>query len=69
MFGRYEQKLVFLRFMSVFLSYCLRFSGSRAIYMFERNDQKLVVVACYGRFNELLPTVLGFQGDLHVSTL
>ena len=69
MFGRCEQKLVVLRFMSVFMSYCPRFWGSRAIYKFERYDQKLVVFAFDGRFNELLPTVLGFQGDLHVSNL
>jgi len=38
-------------------------------YMFESYDQKLVVFAFYGRFNELLPVVLGFQGDLQVGEL
>jgi len=33
--------------------------------MFERYDQKFVVFAFYGRFHELLPIVLGFQGDLY----
>ena len=34
--------------------------------MFEWYAQKLVAFVFYGRFNELLPTILGFQGDLHV---
>ena len=33
-------------------------------YMCEVNDKKIVVFAFYGRFDELLPTVLGFYGDL-----
>jgi hypothetical protein len=33
-------------------------------YMFERRDQKLVVFVFYGRFHNLLPTVLGFRSDL-----
>jgi hypothetical protein len=33
-------------------------------YMFERHDQKLVVFTFLGHFHELLPTVLGFWGDL-----
>ena len=33
-------------------------------YLFERYDQKLVVFSFYGRFHDLLPIVLGFQGDL-----
>ena len=34
--------------------------------MFERYDQNLVVFAFCGCFHELLPIVLGFQGDLLV---
>src|SRR3954465_4097219 len=55
--------------MSVFMSYCPQFWGSKAIcmarktrYMFESYDQKLIVFAFYGRFNELLPTVFGVSG-------
>jgi hypothetical protein len=33
-------------------------------YMFERHDQKLVIFTFLGRFHELLPTILGFRGDL-----
>jgi hypothetical protein len=33
-------------------------------YIFERCDQKLIIFAFLGRFHELLPTVLGFRGDL-----
>jgi hypothetical protein len=33
-------------------------------YMFERHDQKLVVFTFLGHFHKLLPTVLGFRGDL-----
>src|SRR3954468_1657633 len=32
--------------------------------MFESYDQNPIVFAFYGRFQELLPTILGFQGDL-----
>ena len=60
--------------MAVFMSYCPQFYGSRAIYsnlkkryMFESYDQKLVVFVFYGHFHELLPTVFGFQLDLHAS--
>src|SRR3954463_4997254 len=62
----------FSRFMAVFMRYCPLFWGSRAIYndrktryLLERYDPKLVVFAFYGRFHELFPTVLWFQGDLH----
>jgi hypothetical protein len=55
--------------MVAFMSYCPRFWGFRAIYMFESDDQKLIFFALYGRFHELLSTVLGFKGDLHVSEL
>src|SRR3954467_2970754 len=44
-----------------FMSYCPQFWFSRAIYEFERFDQKVVIFAFYGRFHELLPIVLGFQ--------
>ena len=60
-------------FMVIFMSYCPQFLGFSRICMsrknpdmFERYDQKLAVLAFYGRFHELLPTVLGFQGVLHV---
>ena len=60
-------------FMAFFMSYWPHFWGSRGIrmahktrYMFESYDQKLVVFAFYGRFHELLPIILGFQGDLQV---
>src|SRR3954467_10835901 len=55
--------------MSVFMSYCPQFWGSKAIcmarktrYMFESYDQKLIVFAFYGRFHELLPTVFRVSG-------
>ena len=60
--------------MAVFMSYYPQFYGSRAIYsnlkkrhMFESYDQKLVVFVFYGHFHESLPTVFGFQLDLHAS--
>ena len=60
--------------MAVFMSHCALFWGSRAIYnvlmtryMLERYDPKLAVFAFYGHFHELLPTVFGFEPDLHVS--
>src|SRR3954471_13859806 len=49
MFESFNQKLVDLRIMAVFMSYCLQFWGSRGFYnrpktryMFESYDQKLV---------------------------
>jgi hypothetical protein len=61
------KNLSFLRFRAVFMSYCPLFWGSMEIYkeydnmyILERNDKKLV----YGRFCELLPTILGFRDDL-----
>src|SRR4051812_18806156 len=57
----YEQKLI------VFMSYLPLFWCSRAICkahktrdMFERHDQKLYFFTFYGRFQEILPTILGF---------
>src|SRR3954467_4010171 len=54
-------------FMVIFMSYCPQFLGFRRICMsrknpdkFERYDQKLDVLAFYGRFHELVLTVLGF---------
>jgi hypothetical protein len=65
------KNLLFLHFWAVFVSYCPQFwvfwvifKARDTQYMFERHDQKLVVFAFYGRFHELLPTVLGFRGDL-----
>ena len=56
------------------MSYYPQFYGSRAIYsnlkkrhMFESYDQNLVVFVFYGHFHEFLPTVFGFQLDLHAS--
>src|SRR3954465_3874028 len=53
-------------FMVIFMSYCPQFLGFSRICMsrknpdmFERYDQKLAVLAFYGRFHELLPTVFG----------
>jgi hypothetical protein len=60
--------------MDVFMSYFPQFWDCWAIYevrdtqyMFERCQQKLVVFACYCRFHEQFPTVLGFRGDLQGS--
>src|SRR3954467_1945780 len=54
----------FLCFMVIFMSYCPQFMGfsricksQKNLDMFERYDQKLAVLAFYGRFHELLPTV------------
>src|SRR4051812_40071944 len=60
---------LFLHFMDIFMSYCPQFWYYRAIYMFWIFDQNHVLFAIYGNFHEILPTVLGFQGDLHVSEL
>jgi hypothetical protein len=35
-----------------------------SLYILERNDKKLVVFAFMAIFRDLLPTVLGFWGDL-----
>jgi hypothetical protein len=66
-----KKKFVVVAFMAVFVSYCPPFRGSRVIYnahdtqyMFERHDQKLIVLAFQGHFHELLPIVLGFRGEL-----
>ena len=67
MFEGMTKNSSFSCFMDVFMSYCTQFGSSRAIYMFERYDKKFVTFAFYGRFHELSPIVLGFQGDLHVS--
>src|SRR3954466_9613963 len=72
MFERYAKNSSFSCFMVVFMSYCPLFRVCRAIcmarktrYMFESYDQKLRFFAFSSHFHELLPTVLGFQGDLH----
>src|SRR3954470_14697491 len=74
MFERYDKKLVIFVFMVIFMSYFLECLCSKRIcmvcqtrYMFGRYDQKLAVFMFYGRFHELLPTVLEFQADLHAS--
>src|SRR3954463_15704627 len=61
-------------FMVIFMSYCPPFLGFSRICMsrknpdmFERYDQKLAVLAFYGRFHELLPTVLGVLGRFTVT--
>ena len=58
--------------MAVFVSYGTLFWRCWGIYndpktrdMFESYDQKLIVFVFYGRFDELLAMVLGFQGNLH----
>src|SRR3954462_5468186 len=55
--------------MAVFKSYCPQFLISEVIcmvlntrYIFNSYDQNLIVFAFYGRFHELLPTVLGVSG-------
>jgi hypothetical protein len=59
----------FLSFMAVFVSSCSQF-GSGIIYklhdswyMFERNDQKLIIFMFYWRIHELLSIGLGFRCD------
>src|SRR3954463_15248944 len=71
MFMSYVRKLVVFVFMAIFMSYSPQYSSSRRIFlphknsnMFERYDQKIVVFTFYCRFHELLPTILGLQGDL-----
>jgi hypothetical protein len=61
----------FLRIRAIFVSYCPLFWGSGVIYtkydipyILERDDKKMVIFGFYSRFRELLPTVLGFRGDL-----
>jgi hypothetical protein len=61
----------FLRFTDIFVSYCPQFWGSVKIYkeydclyILERNDKKTCRFCVYGRFRELLPTVLGSRCDL-----
>jgi hypothetical protein len=56
----------FLHFRAIFVSYCPLFWGSRVIYtkydilyILEWDDKKLIFFVFYGRFRELLPTVLG----------
>jgi hypothetical protein len=70
MFERHVSKLVIFAFMAVFVSYCPQFWGSGAIYkanatqyMFERHDQNSLFLR-FWPFHKLLPTVLGFRGDL-----
>src|SRR3954463_10108587 len=53
------KKSSFSCFVDVFVSYCPQFWGSRAIYMFERYEQKMFVFAFYGHFHELLPQFWG----------
>ena len=62
--------LSFSHFTTVFMSYWTLFWHSRGIYndpktqyMFESYDQKLVVFTFYGRFHELLNTVLVLRMD------
>ena len=74
MFEICGQNTSFSRFIAVFSSYCPKFWVSIAIYndlkaryMFQSYDKKLMVFVFFDRFNELLPTDLGFQADLHGS--
>jgi hypothetical protein len=61
----------FLCFRAVFVSYCPLFWGSVKIYkahdtqyILERNGEKTCRFCDHGYFPELLPTILGFRGDL-----
>src|SRR3954468_6228978 len=72
MFERYDKKTpCFLHFKAVFMSYFLQFWGSIEIYnnnsktryMFESYEQKKFDFLFYDPFHELLPIVLGLQGD------
>jgi hypothetical protein len=65
----------FLRFRAVFVGYCPLFWGSMEIYkkydslyILGRNDENCHF-CIYGRFCELLPTVLGFRGSTRPMTL
>jgi hypothetical protein len=61
---------LFLRFRAIFVGYCPLFWGSVEIYKkydslyILRGMTKNCRFCVYGRFRELLPTALGFQGDL-----
>ena len=64
----------FSHVLDIFMSYSPQFWGSRTIYkdlktryMFESYEQNLVVFVFSDYFHELLPTVFGFQMDLHGS--
>jgi hypothetical protein len=46
------------------LGFWVIYKAHETQYIFERRDQKLIIFAFYGRFYELLPTVLGFRTDL-----
>jgi hypothetical protein len=67
-FDRHDKNLFIFAFMVIFVSFCLQFWGFSVIYkvyvMFQTHDKKLSTFTLYGKFNELLPTVLGFRGDL-----
>jgi hypothetical protein len=65
------KNLSFFCFRAVFVSYCPLFWGSVEIYkahdtqyILERNGEKTCHFCDYGYFPELLPTILGFWGDL-----
>jgi hypothetical protein len=60
MFEGMTKNLSFSCFMAVFMSYCPQFWGSRAIYMFESYDKKLVFFALYGRYHDPLISFFGF---------
>src|SRR4051812_39726666 len=47
MFEGMTKNSLFSCLMAVLMSYCAQFWCSKAIYMFERYDQKLVVVFCF----------------------
>jgi hypothetical protein len=58
---------LFVCFRDIFVSYCTLFWGSGdsykeydSLYILERNDKKNRLFCYYGRFHELLPTVLGW---------
>jgi hypothetical protein len=65
------KKLTVFAFMAIFVSYCPQCLGLGVIYkahdtqyIFERQDQEIVVFMFLGSFRGLLPTILGFREDL-----
>jgi hypothetical protein len=70
-FKRHAKNSSFLCFRAIFVSYCPLFWGSVEIYkahdteyILERNGNFFFLFCDYGYFPELLPTILGFRGDL-----
>jgi hypothetical protein len=71
MFEGHDKKFIVPAFYGRFRELVPMFWGSVEIYkeydsmyILERNGKKTCCFSVYGRFCELLPTVLGFWGDL-----